>query len=75
MMRDPEDCDAGFICKACGQWFADKDVMHWNTKWSEPDVHGERWLLELIHECSVCGEVRSYIPTESVFRGIWLGKP
>src|SRR5215471_5264289 len=32
-----EDYDTGFVCKACGQWFADKDVKHWDTKWTEPD--------------------------------------
>jgi hypothetical protein len=74
-MRTPEDYDTGFVCKACGNWFADKDVEHWDTKWTEPDANGERSLLEIIHKCPLCGEVRSYVPNESVFRGIWLGKP
>ena len=74
-MRNEEYDDTGFVCKACGKWFADKDVKHWDTKWTEPDATGERSLVELSHECPLCGEVRSYVPNESVFRGIWLGKP
>ena len=65
---DPRD--TGFICKACGQWFGDKDVKHWDTKWTEPDANGEQWLLELIHECPLCGAVRSYVPEECIFRGM-----
>jgi hypothetical protein len=69
-MQTPEDYDTGFICKACGKWFADKDTKHWDTKWTEPDADGEPHLLELINECPLCGEVRSYVPNECVFRGI-----
>ena len=58
-MWAPEDHDTGFICKACGRWFADKDVRQWNTKWTEPDADGERWLLEIIHKWPLCGEVRT----------------
>lgn len=74
-MRETEDYDTGFVCKACGDWFADKDVKEWDTKWTEPDEEGERWLTELTHKCPLCGEVRSYVPNECVLRGIWLGKP
>jgi len=62
--------DTGFVCKACRKWFADKDVKQWDTKWSEPDASGERWLLQLIHECPLCGETGSYFPNESVLRGL-----
>jgi hypothetical protein len=74
-IRPPEDYDLGFVCKACGGWFADKDVKTWDTKWSEPDAKGERSLLEITHRCPLCGEVRSYVPNESMLRGMWLGTP
>ena len=74
-MRTPEDYDTGFVCKACGQWYADKDVKHWDTKWTEPEADGEQSLRELIHECPLCGEVRTYVPNECALRGIWLKKP
>ena len=35
-MWAPEDYDIGFVFKACGRWFADKDLKHWHTKWTEP---------------------------------------
>jgi hypothetical protein len=74
-MRASEDYDMGFVCKACNKWFADKDVKKWDTKWSEPDADGERWLIEIIQTCPWCGEARIYVPNESILRGIWLGKP
>ncbi|HEY1183873.1 MAG TPA: hypothetical protein VGE89_06795 [Bryobacteraceae bacterium] len=74
-VRAPEDYDLGFVCKACGSWFNHEDTKEWDTKWSEPDAEGERWPLELIFRCPLCGEVRSYVPNETVLRGIWLGKP
>ncbi len=74
-MWAPEDYDTGFVCEACGKWYADNDVKHWDTKWSEPDANGEPWLLEIIHWCPLCGERRSYVPNETVLRGQWLGKP
>ena len=73
-MRAPEDYDTGFVCKACGKWFAAMDVKKWDTRWTESDANGERTLLELIHECPLCGETRSYVPNETVLQGLWLGK-
>jgi len=73
-MQVPEDDDLGFVCKACGAFYADSDVEWWDTKWSEPDADGERSLLQIIHKCPLCGEVRSYVPNEATFRWAWLGK-
>jgi hypothetical protein len=65
-MGPPPDFETGFVCKACGKFYTDREVKEWDTKWGEPD--GERWLLEIIHKCPLCGEVRSYVPNESTFR-------
>jgi len=73
-MRIAEDYDSGFVRKACGRVYADKDVKQWDTKWTKPDTDGERRLLEIIHKCPLCGEVRCYVPNESTLRGLWLGK-
>ena len=62
--------DIGFVCKACGRFYADQDVKWWDTKWSEADNEGERTLLEIIHKCPLCGEIRTYVPSESTFRGL-----
>jgi len=53
--RAAEDYDTGFVCNAYGQWFADKDVRRWDTKWTEPDDQGDRSVLEIRHECPVWG--------------------
>jgi hypothetical protein len=72
-MAQPRDDDAGFVCEACGRWFADKDVKAWNTAWSEPDANGEKTLIQIMQKCPVCGEIRSYDPNESVLRGEFEG--
>ncbi len=67
MEASPDD-GSGFVCKACGRFFSDQEVKEWDTKWGEPDADGERWLLEIIHKCPLCGEVGSYVPNESTTR-------
>jgi hypothetical protein len=64
-MRLPEDDDTGFVCKACGRFYADKEVEQWDTRWTDPDSEGERRLLEIIHKCPLCSEIRSYVPNEA----------
>jgi hypothetical protein len=68
-MKTPEIPDTGFICKACGKFYADMEVEQWHTRWTARDGQGEQTLLEIIHKCPLCGEVRSYHPNESAFRG------
>jgi hypothetical protein len=36
-VRTVDDYDTGFVCKACGKWFADGDVNRWDTRWTEAD--------------------------------------
>jgi hypothetical protein len=74
-VRTVDDYDTGFVCKACRKWFADGDVKRWDTRWTEADAAGERTLIEILNECPLCGQMRGYVPSESVFRGVWLGKP
>lgn len=72
-MCGPEDYQMGFVCKACGSWFAFKSVKDWDTNWCEQ--YEDRWPTEGTQKCPLCGEVRSYLPNECVLRGMWLGKP
>ena len=61
-----DDNDLAFICKTCHQFYTDSEVKAWDTKWEVRN--GEKWLPQIIHKCPLCGEIRSYVPNESVFR-------
>jgi hypothetical protein len=60
------DDDAGFVCKACGHFFADFEVREWDTKWESRE--GQDALVRITHRCPLCGEVVSYTPNEGTFR-------
>jgi hypothetical protein len=66
-MGESDRHDTGFVCKACRRFYADRDVKQWNTKWTEPAEDGETTLLEIIHECPLCGATCSYEPNDSTF--------
>ena len=69
-MGEPDRHDVGFVCKACGRLYADKDVKHWDGTWTGPAEDGERTLIEIIHQCPSCGDTYSYVPNEATFRGL-----
>jgi len=71
----PDGDDSGFICKACRRFYADQEVKRWDTKWITVDGDPEPTLAEIIHECPLCGEVRSYHPNESTFRKLAADTP
>ena len=54
-MRTPEDYDTGFVCKACGQWYADKDVKRWirNGLSLMPTESGPFGSLSMNAHCAV----------------------
>jgi hypothetical protein len=69
---EPSDDDTGFVCKACGIWFADHDVKEWDTKWADSSADAEPELLAIIHKCPLCCELRTYVPNECILRGQWF---
>jgi len=74
MVREPADYDTGFVCKTCGRFYADKDVKQWSTKWTAPAEGSERTLVEIVHQCPLCGATCSHAPNEGTLRGLWQGK-
>lgn len=54
------------FCKDCGRFFANSEIMHWDTKWEARQ--GEDSLVELIAECPHCGKTHAYrIPADVTF--------